>query len=89
MSDYLKDFFEEKDIPYKQWEIEASNGEVNFIGNDVVIESIFQTSGEEKTKIESILRRIDFYNGDINHFLEHLARGLVEARLSDMNAAES
>lgn len=32
-------------------------------------------------KIESILRRIDFCNGNINHFLAHLARGMAEVQL--------
>jgi len=74
--DYLTAFFQEKEIPHKDWEIEA-NGNTHFISNEVVIEHIKVTVGKEQSQIVNILREIDFKNGDVNHFLKHLATGLA------------
>jgi hypothetical protein len=38
----LETFFEEKEIPYTNWEIEH-DGETHFIDSDVVIEAILAT----------------------------------------------
>ena len=35
------------------------------------------TSGEERLKVENILRQIDFANGDVHHFLQHLAGAMA------------
>jgi len=73
---WLETFLEEKNAPAKSWEIDA-NGTTHFIDSDVVIEAIKTTSGQEQAQIKNTLVMIDFKNGDINHFFEHLARGLV------------
>jgi hypothetical protein len=73
-------FFEEKDLPYKSFEIEH-NDETHFIDNEFVIELITQhTADFELFGIISILRKIDFANGDVNHFLGHLAEGYVKSQ---------
>jgi len=77
-SSYFDLFFAEKDIPFVQWELTDSKGVDHIINNEVVIEAIKGTSGEEKKKIEDVLRRLDFANADINDFLKHLAHGLIE-----------
>jgi len=75
---YLETFFEEKNLPYVEWEIVGADGTPHFIDSDVVKEAIlFSTSPEERRKIADIIRKIDFQNGDVNHFLHHLAKGLV------------
>ncbi len=71
-------FFAEKDIPYKVFDVTDSQGVPHVIPQEVVIEAIKGTRGSEKAKIESTLRMIDYKNGDVNHYLEHLARGLAE-----------
>ena len=76
-SEYLTAFFDEKEIPFQDWTIKAEDGTPHFISNEVVIEHIKITSEKEKSQIVSILRQIDFRNGDVNHFLNHLAQGLV------------
>jgi len=43
----------------------------------VVMEHIMIASDAEKAQIKNILVKIDFANGDVNHFFEHLAHGLV------------
>ena len=73
---YLNLFFEEKEIPSKTFEIEAK-GTTHFVDNDFVIELIKKAPANEKKQIENVLRKIDFANGDVNHFLEHLAKGYI------------
>ena len=75
---YLNMFFAEKDLPYKVFSVDDSRGLSHEISNEVVIEAISGTSGGERKQIEDTIRKIDFKNGDVNHFLEHLAKGLAE-----------
>lgn len=78
---YFERFFDEKEIPFTSWEIEAGDT-VHFIDSDVVIEAIKGTAGEEAKKIQDTLRRIDFANGDVLHFLRHLAGALAHRAAS-------
>ena len=77
-TEYLRRFFEEKEIPERTFEIDAG-GTPHLIPNAVVVEHIARTHGDERRQIEAILRRLDFANGDINDFLRHLAGGLASA----------
>ena len=74
---YLKRFFEEKEIPNVQYEIEDKNGFVHLFDNEVVIDRILNTSTQEQNQIANVIRKIDFQNGDINHFLKYMANALV------------
>ena len=76
-NDYLTTFFEEKDLPTVSWEITSKDGTWNHISNEVVIEHVLATQGDERRKIENVIRKIDFQNGDVNHFLRFLAGVLV------------
>lgn len=75
---YLRDFFAEKDIEAKTFEKEGKDGTPHFIPNEVVVEHMTKVSAEEAAALAGILRQIDFHNGDVNHFLEHLSGALVE-----------
>jgi len=75
---YLRDFFAEKDIPAKIFEVEGPEWGTNLIPNEVVVEHITIAPKNELGRIEDILRGIDFANGDINHFLNHLAKALAK-----------
>ena len=75
---YLYKFFKEKDIPDKMFDKVDSRGVSHVIPNAVVVEFIAQTRGSEQKKIEDTLRKIDFANGDVNHFLDHLAGAIAE-----------
>ena len=77
-TDYLRKFFAEKDIPEKTFEVEGPEWGTNYIPNTVVVEHITKVAVEEAGKIEGVLRKIDFANGDANHFLGHLAQALAE-----------
>lgn len=74
---YLRTFFEEKNLPLVNWEIEGRDG-TNFISNEVVIEHIHAAPLHEQKAIADVIRKIDFHNGDVNHFLRHLAGALVK-----------
>ena len=70
-------FLDEKELPVASWEIVDSTGNTNFIDSEIVIEHIKIASENEQSQIKDILVQIDFKNGDINHFLKHLATGLI------------
>ena len=73
---YIENFFDEKEIPGKIFEVEGESG-INYIPNVVVIEHIKAAPTHEQQAIANVLRKIDFMNGDVNHFLEHLAGALA------------
>lgn len=75
---YLQRFFEEKKIGFQIFEIKDKDNTTHFIDTDVVIETIMNTSANEQEQIATILRKIDFKNGSVSHFLKYLAHGLVK-----------
>lgn len=74
---YLRDFFAEKDIPEVAWDLEAEDGTPHHMPNAVVVEHMTLCSPAEARGIEDVLRKIDFADGDVNHFLRHLAGALI------------
>jgi hypothetical protein len=74
---YFDRFFEEKDLPYQEWEIEDKDGLTHFIDSEVVIEAIKNAPENEQAAIETMLTKIDFVNGDVLDYLHHLAKALV------------
>lgn len=55
---------------------------------DVLIEFIQNnTSPEQKTQIHNTLTKIDFMNGDVFHYLDHLVSGMIKALGLEMFAA--
>jgi hypothetical protein len=74
---YLKIFFKEKDLPLQDWELVDNDGVTHWISNEVVIEYIHAAPRHEQTGIANMIRKIDFMNGDVNHFLRHLAGALI------------
>ena len=75
---FLRDFFAEKDIPELTFEKEGPEWGLNFIPNTVVVEHIALCEGAQLKQIEDVLRKIDFANGDVNHFFNHLAGALAQ-----------
>ena len=74
---YIQNFFDEKVIPETTFEVVSENGTPNFISNMAVIEQIKVCNTEEQNNIADVLRQIDFNNGNVNHFLEHLAGAMA------------
>lgn len=74
---YLRAFFAEKEIPVVHWTLEAADGTEHHLSNLVVCEHIACVSRDEAKGIANVLRKIDFANGDVNHFFQHLAGALI------------
>jgi hypothetical protein len=75
---YLPTFFEEKDLPVRLFMYEIDGNVVN-LGNYDVIESILASDDINMLKqSEELIRRIDFANGDVNHFLEHMGQAMAD-----------
>ena len=77
MNTFFNRYFNEKDLDNQVYEIAAPNGTMNLIETDMVIAKIKTTQGEEAKKIEAIIRQIDCLNGDIHHFLKHIAQAMA------------
>ncbi len=73
----LKTYFEEKQLPYELFEIPI-NGEMHFIDNETVIDSISKMSIENQKKVRDKITMIDFRNGNVNDFLKYIALHLIE-----------
>ena len=76
-TEYLRNFFAEKDIPEKTFEVVGPSGK-NWLPNTVVVEHIVLCGEDEAEQIGDVLRKIDFANGDVNHFLAHIAQALAK-----------
>jgi hypothetical protein len=78
MNDFITTYFKEADVDTtRTYTVESENGTVNYIQASNVIQMIKQTRGQERKEIENIIRKIDFKNGDIHHFLKHLASAMA------------
>lgn len=77
---YLRDFFAEKDLPTVTWELEDNDGTTHIISNAVVVEHIVTCAVSEAKELANVLRRIDFANGDVDHFLKHLAGAIINRK---------
>ena len=78
--EWFDTFVEEKglDQQYKVWNLESPNGTWNHIDSEVVIEFIQNVTDEQlQNDIKTNIVKIDFYNGDVFHFFEYIAQGLV------------
>jgi penicillin-binding protein-related factor A (putative recombinase) len=74
---YIEVFFEEKEISYEMYEIEV-NGELHMIHTNAVINLIKQASKTEQETIANTLRKIDFVNGNVTHYLKFLAEAYIK-----------
>ena len=73
----LQRFFDEKDLDEVLYEVESESGVLNLIPTSMVVAAILQSTGSERAKIENILLQLDLRNGDLHHFLRHLAKGMA------------
>lgn len=74
---YLKNFFLEKDIAPAMFEVQSRTGEMHYIPNSVVVEHFAHLDDDQAKHVSGILRKIDFANGNVNDFLEHMAGWVV------------
>lgn len=74
---FFYNFFSEKTGIKDSFDITLDNGSFHIVETGVILEMIEKTKGTERKNIEMIIRKIDFQNGDVNHFLNHLATGIA------------
>jgi hypothetical protein len=78
--EWFQTFFEEKDLAEQEWEI-VHKGQTHFIGTEFVKELLVKSTPErELVQVRDMLVKIDFVNGDVNHFLKHLAESYIKTR---------
>lgn len=75
---WFETFLTEKNLPYESWELISKNGKLNIIDTDVVIEHVKIAPNHEQKQIKEMMVKIDFRNGNINHFFKRLAEAMVQ-----------
>jgi len=74
---WLDTLIEEKNINTDQIiEVDGDFG-VNMIPVAIVLNAIKAAPQQERAQIKTILVKIDFANGDVLHFIRHLAKALA------------
>ena len=77
MQAYLNTLLSEKNIDLEQvLEIEGASG-TNFMPLSIVVDAIGDAPSHEQQAIKKTLVMIDFKNGDIMHFIKHLAQAIA------------
>ena len=77
--EWFRTFIEEKDLEVVQWSFDKKGYiDIHMDNYDMVETIIEKCTDEEQAKIKEIIVMLDLHNGDINHFLHHLAEGYVE-----------
>jgi len=77
MKIYLENLLSEKKLDINHtFEVDGESG-VNLIPLGVVIEHILITTEKEKSDIQKMLVKIDFHNGDVMHFFNHLSKAIA------------
>jgi len=78
MNNFFTTFFNEKNLDFQYYTVNSPNGTPNIIPSTVVIDAIKHTKGQEAAKIKDMLIKIDFFNGNIHNYLQHLAQALTK-----------
>ena len=78
MNNFFTTFFNEKNLDFQYYTVNSPNGTTNLIPSTVVIDAIKHTKGQEAAHIKNTLIKIDFFNGDIHNYLQHLAQALAK-----------
>lgn len=76
--DFHRRMIEEKGLDTETMQVQHTNGEIHMVEMGALLEVIDLTSPDDRVNIHGIMSRIDFLNGDLMHFMNHLAKGYVE-----------
>lgn len=77
MRKYLETLLEEKNIDLDtSLEVMGASG-MNFMTVETVVSAICSTNHTEQQAIKKTLVTIDFRNGDVMHYIKHLAQALA------------
>lgn len=73
----LRLFFTEKQLEHRTYAI-VHNKQTHMVESEFLINVILNhTPQSEQDQIRETIVKIDFMNGDIHHYLEHLAKAYV------------
>lgn len=75
-SKWIETFVNEKNLMNETIQVEGNSG-TNHIPVEILLEYMNNTSKEEQKQIKNILVQIDFKNGDVMHFFNHLAKAIA------------
>lgn len=74
---WLDTFTTEKGLDVEQvFTVEGASGP-NYIPLGCVLDAIKSTTAHEQAQIKSMIVRIDFRNGDVCHYFQHLAGAIA------------
>ena len=76
LNDYFERFFEESTKLNELYEVEDNQGMIHMVDKDCVLETIKNLDQDNKHKVMVVFTKIDFLDGDINHFIEYLLKGV-------------
>ena len=76
--EWLSKFVEEKELDIEHEFYVEHKGNVHFIELSVVIMMCKKTSIEQQELIKKTLVKLDFYNANVMHYFEHLAKCYVQ-----------
>ncbi|WP_186672930.1 hypothetical protein [Sporosarcina sp. BP05] len=77
MKKYLYTLLEEKEIELDDTFDITAKGNLHIFEYGAIIEAILSTTEEEQQAIRKMLVQIDFANGSIKKYLQHLAQALI------------
>lgn len=77
MNSFFRTMADEKGLLNQPIEVTDETGMTHYMTVENVIEAIEQAPKHEQDQILDIFSRIDFMNGNLMHFINHLAEGLV------------
>jgi hypothetical protein len=75
-NDWLDKFIDEKDIDLDE-QFEVKGTMTNFMQYSNVIQCLKNAPKHEQDAIKDVLVKIDFFNGDIKHYLRHLSKAIA------------
>lgn len=77
--EYIETLLEEKEIDKECIEFTVKyKDQIHFVNLEFLISIMGMCSTKEAISIRNTLVKIDFANGDVLHFFEHLANGYIK-----------
>jgi hypothetical protein len=75
---YIEVFLSEKGIESEElMEVEGPSGRLNMIPVGCLVEAMKSAPAHEQAGIKKMLVLIDFKNGNVRHYLKHLAQAIA------------
>ena len=75
---WFERFLSEKGVSKDEtFEVEGPEWGINTIPVHCIVDLYNQAPAHEKAKIKATFVKIDFMNGDVRHFLKHLAKAVA------------